>query len=190
MSECVVEEDMFSSKPSKYIPALQSSCRHAEFRWCCESNLTINKKQKFSKMLTTFNPSYSKITISIFAGLSCTRGNILEELGAPQLVRGISLLFNFDFDNGMAIMISNMILISNMITNVTSTMTPHNIQFPSPWQYDTFPKTIVITCKGPQSLNIYLTLTMTSVSKGCTSLLKLQFLNIVQNAFDPSPSFW
>ena len=77
-------------------------------------------------MLTTFNPSYSKITISIFAGLSCTRGNILEELGAPQLVRGISLLFNFDFDNGMAIMISN------MITNVTSTMTPHNIQFPSP----------------------------------------------------------
>ena len=83
-------------------------------------------------MQKTFKPSYSKITISIFTGLSCTRGNILEELGAPQLVRGISLLFNFDFDNGMAIMISNMILISNMITNVTSTMTPHNIQFPSP----------------------------------------------------------
>ena len=70
-------------------------------------------------MLTTFNPSYSKITISIFAGLSCTRGNILEELGAPQLVRGISVSFSLDFDNGMATMISN------MISNVTSTMTPH-----------------------------------------------------------------
>ena len=70
-------------------------------------------------MLTTFNPSYSKITISIFAGLSCTRGNILEELGAPQLVIGLSVSFSLDFDKGMAI------VISNMISNVTSTMTPH-----------------------------------------------------------------
>ena len=70
-------------------------------------------------MQKTFKPSYSKITISIFTGLSCTRGNILEELGAPQLVRGISVSFSLDFDNGMATMISN------MISNVTSTMIPH-----------------------------------------------------------------
>ena len=100
--ECVVEEDMFSSKPSKYIPASQSSHRHAEFKWCCQSNLTINIKQKFAKMQTTFKPSDSKITISIFAGLSCTRGNILEELGAPQLVRGRSVLFSLDIDYRMA----------------------------------------------------------------------------------------
>ena len=70
-------------------------------------------------MQKTFKPSYSKITISIFTGLSCTRGNILEELGAPQLVRGISVSFSLDFDNMMATMISN------MISNVTSTMAPH-----------------------------------------------------------------
>ena len=41
----------------------------------------------------------------------------MEELGAPQLVRGISVLFSLDTDNGMATMISNMTLISNMISN-------------------------------------------------------------------------
>ena len=103
-------------------------------------------------MQTTFKPSNSKITLSIFAGLSCTRGNILEELGAPQLVRGRSVLFSLDFANRMATMISNMILISN----VTSTMTPYNIQFPSPRQYDTPAKTMIITSKGPRPLNIYI----------------------------------